>query len=310
MSSTPQQHVLVIGYGTAGSVILRALAAQPDRFRTSMLVRPDSIVSKKEALEAFRQLGIAVLPGDVTADVETLTSLLQGVDVLITALSLPMMAAQVPLAQAALAAGVKRFLPTEWGMDVERMGKDSALGSYGWSKVEARHAIMASGLPYTLVQCSIWTEFLLSPMRIVDPETRTVHAVGSLDSRLSTTTLADMAALVPAIISDPATLNADIRIASQTLSWGELLEAAQRATGEKWTAVVRSVEETQAAVAANHQDFRSLFQLVVVSGKGVLWADDETWNFHHQTGVKTTSMEEFLRLKLAETGKGDHAKSA
>jgi uncharacterized protein YbjT (DUF2867 family) len=304
MSSAPQsQRVLVIGYGTAGSHILRALAAQPDRFRTSMLVKPESIESKKDALSPFRELGIEVLPGDVTADEATLISLLKGVDVLITALNPPLMAAQVPLAKAALTAGVKRFVPTEFGVEIERMGKDSPMGSFAWNKVEARHAIIASGVPYTLIQCSIWTEHLLSPLRILDVASRTAHITGSMDNRISTTTLPDMAALTLIIIDDPSTLNADIHIASQTLTWRELLAAAERATGEKWTASVRTLEETQAWVATHHSDFRSTFELIIALGKGVAWSHEETWNVHHHPEFKTTTVEEFIRAKLAETGK-------
>jgi uncharacterized protein YbjT (DUF2867 family) len=175
------------------------------------------------------------------------------------------------------------------------------MGAWAWSKVEARHAIIASGVPYTLIQCSIWTEYLLSPMHILEPASRTVHITGSMDGRLSTTTLHDMAALVLAIISDPSTLNADIRIASQTMSWSELLAAAERATGDKWTASMRSVEETQAALAANRGDFRSMFEVIVALSKGVAWSHEETWNFQHRTGVKTTTVEEFLRQKLTGT---------
>ena len=63
----------------------------------------------------MKAAGVDIRPGDIANDsVEKLTSLLLGVDILISTV-VPLTADQRPVFRAAKAAGVKRVLPSEFG---------------------------------------------------------------------------------------------------------------------------------------------------------------------------------------------------
>ena len=76
------------------------------------MVRPES--TDKPEITKLKGAGVDIRPGDIVNDsVEKLTSLLQGVDILISTV-LPL-TDQRPIFKAAKIAGVKRVLPSEFG---------------------------------------------------------------------------------------------------------------------------------------------------------------------------------------------------
>ena len=80
--------------------------------RVAAIVRPESI--DKPEIAKLKAAGVDIRPGDIVSDsVEKLTSLLQGVDILISTV-LPF-TDQKPVLKAAKTAGVKRVLPSEFG---------------------------------------------------------------------------------------------------------------------------------------------------------------------------------------------------
>lgn len=73
------------------------------------LVRHSSL-QKSEVLDLEKR-GINIVAADLDGSEDALAKLLQGVDIVIAAVNVAGLSAQIPLANAAKAAGVKRFVP-------------------------------------------------------------------------------------------------------------------------------------------------------------------------------------------------------
>jgi uncharacterized protein YbjT (DUF2867 family) len=72
------------------------------------LARPESL--EKRAYQALKDRGVNVVAADLKGPQDELVSLLSGIDVVISAIFFASLADEIPLADAAKRAGVKRFI--------------------------------------------------------------------------------------------------------------------------------------------------------------------------------------------------------
>lgn len=128
--------------------------------RTFVLVRPGNACPARAAnVDALRQKGAVVVEGcvngrDASKSLETALRA-HGIEVVISVMGGANILDQLDLIEAIQAAGtVKRFLPSEFGHDVDRARPVGAgLGFYEEKRV-VRRAVEASGVPYTYICCN------------------------------------------------------------------------------------------------------------------------------------------------------------
>jgi hypothetical protein len=203
------------------------------------------------------------LPASVTVrkvdydSVESLTAAIKGADALVSAVGFGGFPAQKKLVDAAVAAGVQRIIPSEFGHDttlpifreVPIFAPKIELQDY-LKKVSAE-----SGVTYTVVATGCFLDFCLE-----DP-----HAIliGSLKERkatiydggaklLTTTTLADTGRGVAGVLRHPEeTKNRAVCIESARVSQNQLLRIAQELTpGVEWSVTQASTDALQEAAFA------------------------------------------------------------
>lgn len=76
------------------------------------LVRESSLTKPINA--ELQKKGVKLVPVDLNGPEEALVPVLTGVDVVISAIDAGLLLKQIPLANAAKAAGVRRFIPCSW----------------------------------------------------------------------------------------------------------------------------------------------------------------------------------------------------
>ncbi|GLT71040.1 hypothetical protein SLA2020_430840 [Shorea laevis] len=142
--------ILILGgTGYIGKFIVEASskAGHP----TFALVR-DSTVSdpvKGKLVEKFKGLGVTLLHGDLY-DHQSLVKVFKQVDVVISTAGRQQLADQVKIIAAIKEAGnVKRFFPSEFGNDVDRVHAVEPAKTVFATKAEIRRKIEAEGIPYT-----------------------------------------------------------------------------------------------------------------------------------------------------------------
>nr|AIU39029.1 leucoanthocyanidin reductase [Narcissus tazetta subsp. chinensis] len=149
--------VLIIGAtGCIGEFI--AESSLENGKTTYLLVRPGSSASpsKDAILKKFTSKGAIIIEGEAT-DKDLVEKKIREyqIDVVISAIAGHALLEQLSLVEAIKAAGnVKRFLPSEFGHDVDKSNPEEPAQSFYNIKRKVRRATEDAGIPYTYICCN------------------------------------------------------------------------------------------------------------------------------------------------------------
>ncbi|KAK2994157.1 hypothetical protein RJ640_020962 [Escallonia rubra] len=154
--------VLIIGgTGYIGKFVVEASAKAGHP--TCLLVRESTISdpAKGKLIESFKDAGVTLLHGDMY-DHESLVKAVKQVDVVISTVGHMQLADQVKIIAAIKEAGnIKRFFPSEFGNDVDRVHAVEPAKSAFAVKAQIRRTIEAEGIPYTHVSANCFAGYFL-----------------------------------------------------------------------------------------------------------------------------------------------------
>ncbi|EXB91923.1 hypothetical protein L484_009016 [Morus notabilis] len=154
--------ILIIGgTGYIGKFIVEASAKAGHP--TFALVRETTVNDpvKGKLIEKFKDLGVTLLYGDLY-DHESLVKAIKQVDVVISTVGHFQLADQVKIISAIKEAGnVKRFFPSEFGNDVDRVHAVEPAKSAFAVKAQIRRVVEAEGIPYTYVSSNYFAGYFL-----------------------------------------------------------------------------------------------------------------------------------------------------
>ncbi|KAL6494819.1 hypothetical protein OROGR_031619 [Orobanche gracilis] len=210
---TGKSMILVIGgTGYIGKFIVQAsvVAAHP----TCVLVRESTLCNpapdKSELLQSFRNSGVNFITGDLY-DHESLVKAIRQVDVVISTVGYAQLNDQDKILAAIQEAGnVKRFFPSEFGNDVDRVhAVEPAKSTFG-HKARFRRLVEASGVPYTYVSSNLFAGIFIRTLAQVDataPPRYKVVILGDGTTKAVYNKEEDIAAYTIKAVDDPRTLN-------------------------------------------------------------------------------------------------------
>ena len=166
--------------------------------------------------------------------IDDLTAKLRGQDAIVSTISSTAAAAQTNLIHAAVAAGVSRFLPSEFGSDLDNPINRAA--PTFTAKVEAQgllNSLAAEGkITYTVVYTGAFLDWGLRVGFPVDPRNKkaTLHDGG--ERLYTTTTLGGVAEAVVGVLNHPeGTKNRVLRVGEAVTTIKELLALSQEVVG-------------------------------------------------------------------------------
>ncbi|OJK04244.1 hypothetical protein ASPACDRAFT_57566 [Aspergillus aculeatus ATCC 16872] len=201
--------------GTLGPYVFQALINAG--FRVSVLTR-----SRK--------------PGAYTSDVnvfevdfnsvKSLTTALEGVDAVVSTVSGAAVEDQTVLIDAAVAAGVKRFIPSEFG-NVTTNPKLENFPIYS-SMFKIRNYLQekaaAGELSWTVLACGAFLDSVLTTPVLLDLQNHTVTMLDDGDNRISSTSLPVVGKAIAAILQNfDATQNKVIHVSEAILTQNKLI---------------------------------------------------------------------------------------
>ncbi|KAL0948741.1 hypothetical protein HGRIS_008873 [Hohenbuehelia grisea] len=156
--STATQKVVIVGVtGQTGEPIAQGLI-NSGKFSVIGTVRPESL--NKPIVKDLQAIGVSIVPLDwQTAPAAELEALLKGVDTVISACNWEALRDQTRLVDAAKVAGVKRFIPCDWG----------TICPPGEMKIEdlkrtIHEYIFKAGVPWTIIAVGFWNEIFFPPL--------------------------------------------------------------------------------------------------------------------------------------------------
>ncbi|PHH73609.1 hypothetical protein CDD83_4696 [Cordyceps sp. RAO-2017] len=228
MSGTPISNVAIAGAaGSLGSVLLDRLVSS-GRFKVRVLRRNGSTSTLPP--------GVDVVDVDFDSP-RSLEAALAGQHAVVSALGFPGLGLQRGLVDAAAAAGVRRFLPSEFGSDLSTP-RARQLPVFAQKVEVADHlaavAARSPSLTYTLVSNGPFLDWGLRHNFLLNHAEYKPTIFDGGDVVFSSTTLGSIADAVVAILSKPdETANRTVRIEDARVSQNKLLALAREALPDK-----------------------------------------------------------------------------
>ncbi|KAJ5290789.1 hypothetical protein N7478_000040 [Penicillium angulare] len=304
----PEQNILVIGAGELGHQVLRFLIAHPRMKGTvSSLLRPGSISStslaKQKEIDDLRKLGIQLVAGDIVQDSETaLVSVFARFDTVIGCTGFVSgRNTQIKLTRAVLKAKVTRFIPWQFGVDYDVIGRGSTQDIFD-EQLDVRDLLRSqSETSWLIISTGMFTSFLFEPsFGVVDLNNDTVQALGGWDNRVTVTTPEDIGKMTAEMVLEGEVGDVfpckPVFIGGDTLTYYEVAQLVERVIGRPMKRTVMSVEKVNAALLKDPDNGLFKYWGVFGQGRGVAWDLSETWNQHR--GMKAVTAEEWARQNL------------
>jgi len=252
--------------GRLGPAILEQLLAH--NYDVTVLTRAESTATFPAAAKVQRV--------DYSSK-ESLVAALKGQDAVVSAIANPAIDKQIILIDAAVEAGVKRFLPSEFGSDTTN-AKAAALPVFrhkvnSQKALQERAAASTNGFTYTTVVTGPLLGWVLTQAFLNIKEKRATLYDGG-DRVFSTTTLQTIGKAICAVLAPPAeTENRVVKVHDTHTTLNTLLAKAQKTVGaEGWTITQASVDEllgsSWAGVKQGKFDWPTLFGFVVTAIQG------------------------------------------
>ncbi|KAL2231880.1 UNVERIFIED_CONTAM: Eugenol synthase 1 [Sesamum indicum] len=211
---------------------------------TYVFSRPNS--NKTEMLNQLQSMGAIVVKGAIDEH-DKLVLLLREVDVVISALAYPQVLDQLKIIEAIKVAGnIKRFLPSDFGVEEDRVSVLPPFEAFLEKKRKIRRAVEAANIPYTFVSANCYgayfVNFLLRPYE----QTEAIITVyGSGETKAVLVSEEDIGVFTIKAATDPRACNRVViyRPAANLISQLELISLWEKKTGRSLNKVHVPEEE-------------------------------------------------------------------
>lgn len=317
------ERILILGAGELGLSIIRALSAyirahESTTAGTSLtvLLRESTFSSKPALVDTVRSLGAGTETGDVAAlSVPELAALFSRYTTVISCNGMTLPAgSQLKLLDAVLLAVddaavgggsvLRRYVPWQFGMDFEAVGRGSAQDLFD-EQIAVRERLRGlrddddtrskgrRQLDWRIFSTGLFMSFLfLQDFGVVDVPRRTVRALGSWDNEITLTVPRDIGPAVAEGVFDPPRENV-VYIAGDTVSYARIAELVE----ERYEAgFARELWDSEALRRRKEEDgdvgmykYRDTF----AQGRGVSWDKEAT--FSAARGLHMMDLKTYLR---------------
>jgi nucleoside-diphosphate-sugar epimerase len=178
---------------------------------------------------------------------QSLIPALKGVEVVVSCFPTLAMGSQNPLIDAAVAAGVRRFIPAEFGIDSQN--PLTMLLPVCKMKVKTQEHLWKKNrenkmFTWTAIANGMFLDWGIEMGLIVDVKKREATLYNGGDVSFSSTTLADISKAVLGVIEhQDQTANRVVYVHSALVTQNRLIQYAQEKDGREWKTFVKSTEE-------------------------------------------------------------------
>jgi hypothetical protein len=266
-----------------------------------VLLRPSSLRTddpqKQRDLATLRALGVQIVSGDLLAQpAAELAALFGRFGTVVSCTGFvggP--GVQRKIARAELDGGVRRFVPWQFGVDYDLIGRGSPQDLFD-EQLDVRDMLRAqSATEWLIVSTGMFTSFLFEPaFGVVDLAARRVNALGGWDTQVTVTTADDIGALTAAILrAEPRLANQVVYVAGDTVSYRQLADTVDRALGIETQRQARTVPALMRELAAAPGDPMRKYRAVFAQGRGVAW--DPARTFNAARGIATQGLTAWVR---------------
>ncbi|KZV70022.1 NAD-P-binding protein [Peniophora sp. CONT] len=254
----------VVGAGLIGAPIIEELLNLKPTGAVDKLViltRPESATK----YEAFAARGVTVIPVTDYSSVPEVSKVLAGIDVVISTVTFAALESQLTIAEAAKAAGVQLFVPSEFASP-----SDTATEGIFAAKAALNRKIRdVVGLPTAPFFVGGFSDSIWGPFIDLDVKSGSVGTGGDGNAKLSFTSRADIARYVAYVLTTlppSETKNKTFRIEGERASLNEVFAAYEKKHGVKLQVKHTPISELEDNLKKNPHDISSFLHIVIATG--------------------------------------------
>lgn len=304
MGFDQHENFLIIGAGELGAAVIDALSARirdTGRHDTvTVLLRRSAAGNRGRQVAQFATKNVAVEYADVTsASVAELATIFSRYDTVVSRIGFAAgPGTQRKLARAAIEAGVARFLPWQFGVDYDLIGRGSPQNLFD-EQLDVRDLLRGQDKTHwIIVSTGMFTSFLFEPaFGVVDLQSNTVHALGDWGTEVTLTTPEDIGRLTTEILyAEPRIQDQVVHVAGDTISYGQLADIVDDVLHTEVQRIPWSTEHLHTELADDPDDTMKKYRAVFSQGVGVAWPVSRTFNAAR--GIKTTTAREWAEANL------------
>ena len=297
--------VLVLGTGELGIEVIRALAGhgqRASRFIT-VLLRPcpserESVARREKQMKELRSLGISKVEADVVHDSQSvLERIFEQYHTIVgcTGMTYPP-GTQYKIAQAVLASKARRYLPWQFGVDYDIIGRSSSQDLFS-EQLDVRDLLRAQQVTsWVVISTGLFMSFLFEPaFGVVDADRTVVTALGGWDNEVTVTSPQDIGKVVAEVVWAEPELSGVIYTAGATSSYATIADTVtkvQRGKGLSVRRVLATIDHLKSELASDPANGLKKYRVVFAEGKGVAW--DEADTFNRKRGMSLCGIEKWL----------------
>ncbi|KAL1916001.1 uncharacterized protein VTP21DRAFT_6005 [Calcarisporiella thermophila] len=300
MATNYRNITVVGGTGGLGSAIVRGLLDTGAFSEVRVLTRS----SQSEAAKALKKLGATIVEIKNYNDQNALQNALANTDVLINTLGFKSVDAPKILSEilkAAKATGVKRYLPSEFGMNHSpgKLRYNIPVHTEWDDKNAHLEDVKASKIEYTAFFIGLFMEESFGPWFGFDTDSRQWTIVGDGEQKVSFTSYRDVGRCVAESVQHTKFANRELVITGDNITLNEACSLFEKAISDKIERKYVSVKDQERATNA---DFSFEKNLCICMGNGSLdhsENDNEVLN-PGQSKWKWDKLSDFLLKKYGK----------
>ncbi|CAO3663453.1 unnamed protein product [Umbelopsis ramanniana] len=254
--------------GDLGPYLVDALLESKAFTTIKVLTRLETFEEKPQTFDDLKARGVQVEALDLKNE-NAVVEALQGIDAVVSSIGGKVLANQLLWVKAAAKAGVRRFIPSEFGINSQK-----ATGPVFETKRAVKEAIVKNGMEYTLLFVSLFADETVIPLFGFDVKEGTVRLVGDSSVPLTLTYRKDIASFIVEILNNPSvSRNKALQVQSVQTSFDEIIERF-KAAGNPLKVSRLTEAEAQELIDANPNTVTSFYiMLLIKAAHGDMYFD-------------------------------------
>lgn len=295
---------LIIGIGEVGLAMLNSLYDYQHRHSEPMsiavLVQPSKRKNNQISGEPkFKD--IILESADLKDDsITTLAAIFEKYDTVICCSGFSIGAGiQIKITRAILEAGVKRYIPWQFGVDYDRIGRGSAQPTFD-EQLDVRDLLRTqSKTHWIIVSTGMITSFLFrEDFGVVSLADKVVHALGDWQNSLTLTACEDIGALTVAILfNKPAIVDQVVFVAGDTVTFENIADKMEQLYHTNFERVLWSNDHLENELQKDPNDPFKRYRLVFTN-PGVTWPMTSTFN--EKSKIPTIDIVQWAKQHILE----------
>lgn len=291
-----EKSFLVIGTGEVGIAMLKSLykykEANNGQFTIGVLVQPLSVGDKNAPHSKFA--GIAIEAVDLVLEsIESLAETFRKYDTVICCSGFSIGAGmQVKITKAVLEAGVRKYVPWQFGADYDKIGRGSAQPVFD-EQLDVRDLLREQQKTHwIIISTGMITSFLFrEDFGVIDLSNKVIHALGDWQHSLTLTSCEDIGAVsVEVLFHRPEILDQVVFVSGETASFKEIGDKMDRLFNIRFERVLWDHKFLKKKLKDDPANIFNRYRLVFTH-PGVTWPMQVTFN--HRNNIPTVGIEQW-----------------